>query len=264
MPSLKVEGKANAAGLCEKAHFIMKFRHLLLFPTGLVFAFQGLAAASAPVDYVPMKVIQTEPAMYPRAATQLGITSGEVHVSLQIDETGKLTDLLVTAYTHPTLAESAVQALKKWRYEPAWLGGEAMSATVDLEFHFESRGMVVVDLTVSSYVALRDLQLRPGAYTYKARTLRELDRIPVPTKVVEPHYPSEAAQKRQSAVVTVQFFIDEEGRVRLPAVSRETSEQNAAFAAAAVNAVSQWQFEPPLSKGQPVLVAARQDFNFKP
>lgn len=211
-----------------------------------------------------MKLIQTERVIYPNEALQLGITTGEVHVSLQVDEAGKLTDVLVTAYTHPILAESAVQALKKWRYEPAWLGGEAMSATVDLEFQFESRGIVVVDLTVSSYVALRDLQLRPGAYTYKARTLRELDRIPTPTKVVQPLYPYEAAQKRQSAVVTVQFFIDEEGRVRLPAVSRETSEENGAFAAAAVNAVSQWQFEPPLSRGQPVLVAARQDFNFKP
>jgi outer membrane biosynthesis protein TonB len=47
-------------------------------------------------------------------------------------------------------------------------------------------------------------------------------------------------------------------------VSRETSERYGEFAAAAVNAVSEWQFEPPLSKGQKVLVAARQDFNFKP
>ena len=242
----------------------MKFSHLLIVSSGLALSVSGFAAAPAPADYVPMKVIQTERIIYPRRAIQLGITTGEVHVSLQVDETGKLTDVLVTAYTHPVLAESAVQGLKKWRYEPAWLGGEAMSATVDLEFQFESRGLVVVDLSINSYVELRDLQLRPGAYTYKACTLREHDRIPTPSKVVQPLYPYEAAQKQQSAVVTVQFYIDEEGRVRLPAVSRATSEKNGAFAAAAVNAVSQWQFEPPLSKGQPVLVAVRQDFNFNP
>jgi TonB family protein len=162
------------------------------------------------------------------------------------------------------LAESAVQAIKKWEYEPAWVRGESRSATVDLTFQFENRGMVVVDLNVSSYVQLRDVQLRPGAYTYGVKTLRQLDRIPTPTKVVHPLYPAEAAQKQQSAVVTVQFYIDEKGRVRLPAVSRDTSERYGAFAAAAVNAVSEWQFEPPLSRGQPVLVAARQDFNFKP
>ncbi|HTO03551.1 MAG TPA: energy transducer TonB, partial [Opitutus sp.] len=187
----------------------MKFRHLLFLSTGLSLAFHGFAATPATLDYVPMKVIQTEAVIYPHRAVQLGITSGEVQVSLQVDEAGKLTDVLVTAYTHPALAESAVQALKKWRYEPAWLGGQAMSATVDLEFQFESRGIVVVDLNVNSYVELRDLQLRPSAYAYKARTLRELDRIPTPSKVVRPLYPYEAAQKRQSAVVTVQFFIDE-------------------------------------------------------
>jgi TonB family protein len=240
---------------------IMNNRFLLLFAT--VFTFAVSATAATP-DYVPMKVIQTDAVIHPRRATDMGVTSGEVHISVQVDETGKLTDLLVTAYTHPLLAESAVQALKRWNYEPAWLHGKPRGATVDLTFIFEHKGLVVVDLTVTSYVQLRDVQLRPNAYTYGARTLRQLDRIPTPTKVVQPAYPVEAGQKQQTAVVTVFFFIDEQGRVRLPAVSRETSEMNDALAAAAVNAVSQWQFEPPLSKGVPVLVAARQDFNFKP
>jgi TonB family protein len=217
------------------------------------------------LDYVPMKVIQTEQVIFPHRATNLGIREGEVRVSVQVDETGKLTDHLVTAYTHPLLADSAVTALKKWRYEPAWVRGEPRSATVDLVFQFESRGMVIVDLTVSSYVQLRDLHLRPGAYSYGARTLRDLDRIPTPTKVVQPAYSQERAQQQQEPVViTVEFYIDEQGRVRLPAVSRQTSEEHAEFAAAAVNAVSEWEFEPPLSRGQPVLVAARQDFNFRP
>jgi TonB family protein len=243
---------------------IMKFRHPLVFAIGLIFVAPGFAAPATPTDYTPMKVIQTEPVIYPRRALDMGITSGEVHISVQIDEAGKLTDHLVTAYSHPLLAESAVQALKKWRYEPAWVRGEARSATVDLTFQFENRGMVVVDLSVSSYVQLRDVQLRPGAYSYGVKTLRELDRIPTPVKVVQPVYPAEAAQKQQSAAVTVHFYIDEQGKVRLPAVSRDTSERHGEFAAAAVNAVSEWQFEPPLSKGQPVLVAARQEFNFKP
>jgi TonB family protein len=251
---------------CYATQFIliMKFRHLSFVALGAVLLTAGVAAPAGAPGYVPMKVIQTEPVIYPRRATEIGVTSGEVHVSVQVDEKGKLTDHLVTAYSHPLLAESAVQAIKKWDYEPAWVAGEPRSATIDLSFQFENRGMVVVDLNVSSYVQLRDIQLRPGAYRYGVKTLRQLDRIPTPTKVVQPLYPAEAAQKQQSAVITVNFFIDEKGRVRLPAVSRETSENYAEFSAAAVNAVTEWEFEPPLSKGQPVLVAARQDFNFKP
>ena len=229
----------------------------------ILFALTTWSPAATP-DYVPMKVIQTDEVQFPRRAIEVGITSGEVRVSIQIDETGKLTDHLLTAYTHRALADSAVQALKRWKFEPAWVRGEPRSATVELVFLFENRGLVVVDLNAHSYAQLRDVQLRPGAYGYGARTLRQLDRIPTPAKVVEPVYPAEAAQKQQSAVVTVFFYIDEQGHVRMPAVSRQIGETDDAFAAAAVEAVSQWQFEPPLSRGQPVLVAARQDFKFQP
>jgi len=241
----------------------MHFCHFLVLLAGLVGILSAEAAVSQPTDYVPMKVIQTEGVLHPRRVTDLGITRGEVRIAIQIDHDGTLTDHLVTAYTHPLLAESAVNALKKWKYEPAWLGGEARGATVELVFHFESRGMVV-SMSVSSYMDIRDIEMRPSAYSYGAKSLRELDRIPTPSKVVQPIFRVEAVQGQEAEVVTVYFYIDEKGKVRLPAVNRSTSERNDELAAAAVNAVAQWEFEPPLSKGQPVLVAARQDFKFRP
>jgi TonB family protein len=239
----------------------MKLRTLTL----LALALGASAATAAPLtDYTPMKVIQTQPVAYPRQLSDLGLTAGQVRVSVQIDETGKLTDHLVTAYSHPLFADSAVQALKKWRFEPAMLQGQARSATVDLEFVFETRGMVVVNMNVGSYVEMRDLQLRPTAHSYRVSRLSELDRIPTPAKVVSPVYPPTADQERQEATVTVFFYIDEQGTVRMPAVSRESSEANEILAGAALQAVTEWKFEPPMSKGRPVLVAARQDFHFRP
>ena len=209
-----------------------------------------------------MKVIQTEEALFPRRASDMGMTQGEVRVAIQIESDGRLADHLVTAYTHPLFAESAVYALKKWRYEPAYVRGEPRGATVELVFQFENKGLVVVDLNVNSYVDLRNIQLHPDSYTYGARALRDLDRIPTPSKVVQPLYRPDAVPKQTPVVVTVFFYIDEKGRVRLPSVSRQTSESNDVLAGAAVEAVSQWQFEPPVSNGRPVLVAARQDFKF--
>lgn len=239
----------------------MKLRSL----TFLALALAAPVAQAAPLSaYTPMKVIQTQPVSYPRQLTDLGITTGQVRVSVQIDETGQLTDHLVTAYSHPLFAESAVQALKKWRYEPAVLQGQARSATVDLEFVFETRGMVVVNMNVGSYVEMRNIQLRPTANSYRVSRLSELDSIPTPAKVVSPVYPPTADQERQEATVTVFFYIDEQGNVRMPAVSRESSEANEILAGAALQAVTEWKFEPPLSRGRPVLVAARQDFHFRP
>lgn len=241
----------------------MKTRSILLLATSL-FAASAFAATPSQPGYTPMKIIQTEPVIFPRQLTDLGITTGDVAVAVQIDENGRLTDHLVTAYTHPRFAESAVAALKKWRFEPAFVNGEPRSATVDLTFLFETRGMVVVNMTVSSYVEMRNMQLRPTANSYSVCRLSELDAIPTPAKVVTPLYPLEAAQKQESGTVTVFFYIDEQGKVRMPAVSRESSEQHEMLAAAALQAVTQWEFEPPMSRGQPVLVAARQDFNFLP
>lgn len=238
----------------------MNFRSILFASACLA----ATAAYGATPNYTPMKIIQTEPVTFPREVTVLGLTTGEAHVAIQIDENGKLTDSLVTAYTHPKFAEHAVHALNRWRYEPAIVNGERRGATADLTFSFETKGLVVVDLSVSAYVELRNIQLRPSAYSYSAKRLSQLDRIPTPAKVVQPGYPAEAAQQGRSAVVTVFFYIDEQGRVRLPAVDRTEGQANDAFAASAIGAVSQWQFEPPLSRGKPVLVAARQEFNFKP
>lgn len=250
------EGMELSLVLHVRTRFPMLKLSILLLAASLG---SRLLAASTP-DYVPMKVIQTEPVVVPQRAADLGITTGEVRVAVQVDQDGKLTDYLVTAYTHPSLANSAVQALKKWKYEPAWIAGHPRSAMVDLVFVFESRGLVVVDMSIANTMDVLALNLRPSANSYRAVAMRQLDRIPTPTKVVQPAY---AASSVSAPVrVTVHFYIDEKGQVRLPAVSREINEAHEALAAAAIEAVSQWTFEPPMSNGRPVLVAARQDFNF--
>jgi len=212
-----------------------------------------------------MKINQTVTTVFPAAASDLGIDQGVVQVTVAVDREGNLADYVLTDYTHQVFADATVKALKRWTYEPAYIHGRANGATVDLTFSFERQGIVVVDMTVLKFVEQMNYRLHPQAYEFHACTLQQLDRIPTPTKVVRPIYPIETAKKQQGTiVVTVTFYIDDQGTVRLPAVSRETGEANPLLAAAAVDAVSQWHFEPPMSKGRPVLVAARQDFNFKP
>jgi TonB family protein len=106
-------------------------------------------------------------------------------------------------------------------------------------------------------------QLMSGAYRYHACALRELDRIPTPKKIVKPIYPVEMAKSGHHGRVVVDFYIDESGRVRMPAVSLETTRNDEELATAAVTAVSQWEFEPPVSHGRPALVAIQQEFNFQ-
>jgi TonB family protein len=223
-----------------------------------------LPAMTGVPDYVPVKVHQNVEAVYPSSLVNLGVKSGSATVAIAVDSAGKLTDYLVTAYSHPAFADSAVVALKKWTFEPAFIHGFPRNSKSDLTFRFQVAGVVVVTMTSAAFEEMLLLKLAPRTTGYSACSLGELDRIPTPTKIVNPVYPNELARSSRGGHVLVGFYIDEQGRVRMPSVSMETIAANEELAALAVAAVEQWQFEPPTSKGRPVLVAAQQDIHFKP
>src|SRR5579863_1586588 len=100
-------------------------------------------------DYVPMKFIQTDAAVFPESVLSLGISSGEARVAVQVDDDGKLTDSLVVEYTHPAFAAAALAAVKEWTFRPAMVHGFPRSVTAVLDFKFRS-GKVVVDLSTES------------------------------------------------------------------------------------------------------------------
>ena len=211
-------------------------------------------------EQVSLKIIQTDEAQFPLKLRASPIMDGEATVAINIDSNGQLIECLVTGYSRKEFADTAVEALHRWRYEPARLNGEAWPSVQELHFDFSRTG-VVIDLTGLDAIGNRIEQLVQARYAYRAFTLRELDRIPTPIEVVSPTAPplSPGESKR---TILVDFYIDEEGRVRLPAVKRV--EANDVYAASAMAAVKQWRFEPPLCNGRPVLVHTQQPFDFVP
>jgi TonB family protein len=240
----------------------MKTSNPLILCAALLCALPSANAQIGEPYYVPMKFTQTVQPVFPQKVLALGLLKGDAMVSVQIDAEGVLTDYVVAEYSYPAFADEAVAALKQWKFTPAQIRGVPVSATADFSFKFKSGG-VVVDLTVFSLPELVHFRLAPDSAAFSACTLSQLDRIPTPTRIVKPSYTPEQARQTHPSHVTVEFYIDEQGHVRLPAVSRETNEANEGLAAAAVTAIAQWQFEAPLVKGKPALVLAEQDFDFK-
>lgn len=211
-------------------------------------------------DRVSLKIIQTGEAAFPLSLRLSSVLEGEAWVAINIDIEGKLVDYLVTGYSRKEFADSAVEALKRWEYKPARLNGESWPSIQEIHFSFSRTG-VVVDMLGFEALGARLDELIQGMYVYRTYALRELDRIPTPIEVVSPISPKLTAQQGPRSV-TVEFYISEDGRVRLPAVKRHEADD--IYAASAMAAVKQWRFEPPLHKGRPVLVLARQQFNFVP
>jgi TonB family protein len=224
---------------------------------GLTFLY-GESAATPPAPPPPLpQIVQTVSPLFPAQLERAGITSGSVKFVIKVDKTGKLQDLLVTEYTQRPFADEATKAVSQWNFAPAWVGTEPVGWVRELNLYFRNDGIIVTFDNAEAPSHFKMTEHRDEVIEYHACSLRDLDRIPVPIHVVAPT----AALQPDAGEVRVEFYIDEEGRVRIP-VARQTSD--VAFANAAVDAVSQWQFEPPTSKGKPVLVHAVQIFTTKP
>lgn len=243
---------------------MIKALRLLVSNAAILFGALDAFAQFGPPDYEPMKADQRDLPGFPQQVLTQGLRSGQVRVAVQIDPDGRLADYLVTAYSHPAFVDGAVASVKKWRFEPARIHGSPRSATAEYTFNYEAEGVVVVDMTDQTIAELLRMTIAPNSQAFMARTLSQLDRTPTPIKIVRPAYPKTLARSSRGGRVTVEFYIDEQGHVRMPSVDRQTIEANEELAAAAVTAVEQWQFEPPLLKGRPVLTLAQQDFSFKP
>jgi outer membrane biosynthesis protein TonB len=221
----------------------------------------GRAGAAPDDDNTGIAIHQTGRVLvFPPNLLAEGVPSGEVQVVLSVDAKGELSDLLIVGYTNPEFADAVSAVLKTWTYEPARVHGRAVASRVDLQISFKSEvSVMVINLGWHYWERLSG---QWEHYAYKAYKLGDLDRIPTPVHVVQPVLPKGDASPTKAHAVTVEFFIDEEGRVRVPTVEREYVGD--VYAAAMVAAVEQWRFEPPRRHGKPVLVIAQQDYSFLP
>jgi TonB family protein len=230
----------------------MKTPRLLL--SVAVFATAALAGSAAfqsarslPDNLMPV---------YPASLKLAGVTQGAAIIALSVDPEGRVKDQLVVAYTHPHFARTSMEALRDWRFAPATLDGVAVPVQFDLRFDYTLEGAVITAGIVDHF--LYD-HLGPNPLAYRPANAARLDAKPVRVVGDAPKYDVAAAKDGIRGVVTVRFYIDEQGNVRLPAVDGQA---NPYLSEQAVTAIRDWKFQPATSQGEPVLVAAQQQFNF--
>ena len=210
-------------------------------------------------EWQSLKILQTTDPIFPHEVLQLAVKEGEARVVINVDPDGKLKEWLVVGYTMPQFASVAVSAVKQWKFEPARWRGESVGTVVELVFHFETHGTLVISQNVSEVLEAHLVHMMEQTYAFRTYSLRELDRIPTPIATVKPSYSPDLAAKGITGKVSVDFFIDETGSVRMPAVS---ANDDVHLTALAIDALRQWKFEPPTHNGRPVLAKAVQVFNF--
>jgi TonB family protein len=230
---------------------------MLAVATALAAAVPTPATAEPPPN-VPWKVHQTVPAVFPPRLLQRGVRSGIVLVRASVLETGKLADALAIAATDREFADEALRVIRLWRFDPARMDGHAIGIVGTVSFRFLVGGTVAVDLRAGDNLPRFGPQ---STFVYRAVELKELDGVPAPVHVVQPIYPQAWADSGLKGSATIEYYIDESGRTRMPAIVTATDDRLGAVAAAAV---AEWRFDPPLRGGAPALVRIEQDFHFEP
>jgi TonB family protein len=222
--SATVEGKPAASGM----QAVVEFK--------LAQAREKKAAGEPPlglrVGPLPVtkpKLIATPTPDYPEelAARKL---RGEVILEFTVVADGSPSGPKVLAASHAAFVDKALQALKKYRFEPAHQGPLALkSEATQGQMEFESLGVSRAELLSINQISV----LEPEKY-------REPPRARV---LPEPVYPRERLLAAENGSATVQFAVSERG-VTIDVLLNETSRPE--FGAALVAAVETWAFDPAL------------------
>ena len=206
-----------------------------------------------------LRIVQTNQANFPAMLAAEGISEGEVRTVINVDAGGKLIDYLVTAYTRRELADELIANVRDWSYEPARHRGEPVGSRVEVVFAFQARGMVLSLTPLDTAAVATNRLIRPALTSLLCRP-SELDEPVRALRVVEPQHPGRHVSPPPTPpTVLIDFYIDMEGRPRMPVVLRAAHEL---YAIAAIDALMRWQFNPPSRQGRPMIVRATQLFSF--
>jgi TonB family protein len=197
--------------------------------------------------------------IFPDMARLAGL--GEGHVALAISRTpdGVPVDILVLKATDSLLAASAIEAVKEWRFQPSTDPADLVARTVRIGFRL---GGVVVYPFGKKHIdevlgAVNDLKLREPV---KVPRIQALAQTPKALTQTMPAYPSSLQKRAIEGEAKVRFYVDEQGHVRLPEVIEATTPE---FGDAAIAAVSQWRYEPPLDGGRRIVASDHWAFQFR-
>jgi TonB family protein len=197
-----------------------------------------------PFDEAPVAKTHVNP-KYPDAATKAG-TEGTVYTQVSIDETGKVTKVVVTKSDAEIFNQPAIDAGMKWSFKPALKDGKPVAAVVSIPFRFKlSKGDEILDyskpgaspllVTVGSRIGYRVMRQMPYLIGQSLTPTTDW-------------YPQSAVKDEFDGIVSLKLTINLNGRVESAEVVDAARED---LDSAAVRLARTWTFTPGYAFGMP-------------
>jgi TonB family protein len=234
------------------------------FPTrllGLLLVVMSLpvAALQLPPDSIRHATIvkQVRPD-YPKKAIGSQL-HGMVTLSGVIGTDGRLKDVHVIE-GDPLLADAAMSAVLKWRYNPALRDRMPVEEPTTISMGFTSEGGTSIrDNGHMSASSGSDQWSIPaeGVHRINSGITR-----PILIYGPNPEYTPRAKKAREQGNVRVSFTVTEEGTTRDIHVEKTDRVIGADLVQNAIDAVTRWKFTPAMKNGQPISVQIGADVGF--
>jgi TonB family protein len=183
----------------------------------------------------PVRLLKKVDPVYPEIARQAGV-EGVVILEAETDTYGRVQDARILR-SIPLLDQAAIDAVKQWVYEPLVIDGVPRPATFTVTVRFRLDGEKAAKTTQAIE------KFAKGA----VKVTGDIE-LPKLIKKVDPVYPEIARTAGIEGLVIVQARIDISGKVKDVMVLRSVP----LLDQAAIDAVSQWVYEPMIIKGKPM------------
>lgn len=197
----------------------------------------------------PTPFVLIEP-VYPREHLLAG-EEGTATAEFTVTAKGSTDEVTIISSSAPEYGAALQAAVEAWGFKPASTDGVSVPVKMRVVYGF-------VPPTAGNGLRLLEA-LRPGGEGVGGPA--GLDQKLKPLWRGFPVYPAALQAEPLKGSAEIEFIIDREGRVRLPRVKSATREE---FGWAAATAISQWVFERPVRKGEPVDITVTIPVNFNP
>ena len=205
--------------------------------------------------------VKREP-VFPISLQQQGYSDGKVVIAFEVDYSGELRDWIVLEATHPAFVDALANVIDTWDFSPPKINGESRSIVSRLIVNYHTSGNVL-SFDLVSGLATRFNELTGWqSQRIALAEVADLDSPPTPTRVIKPSVPKDVLQKYSGSKAVFTFYVDENGRVRIPVLHRIDGEADPGMLLAAQEALEQWRFEPPTVNSHPVSIQLSQQFVF--
>lgn len=197
-----------------------------------------------PYEKAPEAKTMVQP-KYPDLATKAGM-EGTVWTKVSIDETGKVTKVVVTKSDAEIFNQVSIDAAMQWEFRPALKDGKPIATEVSIPFKFKlQKGPMVPDYTQSGMSPLMVLAEPRGGYRVMNQIPYLIGQSPTQSNA---WYPESALKDRFEGMVFLKLTVNVGGRVEHVEVMTHARED---LDSAAVQLARTWTFTPGQWNGMP-------------